>query len=79
MKAILICLDQKSSRDFVLTKICYAGSHFFGNVTYPKEVEKKFLVFQKLVLKYFYIFGDITIPKKTHLPIKTKDLNVPEN
>jgi len=25
-------------RDFVLTKICYAGSHFFGNVTYPKEV-----------------------------------------
>ena len=25
-------------RDFVLTKVCYAGSHFFGNVTYPKEV-----------------------------------------
>ena len=38
MRVILICLDQKSSRDFVLTKICYAGSHFFGNVTYPKEV-----------------------------------------
>ena len=30
--------DQHHIRDFILTKICYAGSHFFGNVTYPKEV-----------------------------------------
>ena len=31
-------LIHQHARDFVLTKICYAGSQFFGNVTYPKEV-----------------------------------------
>ena len=37
MFIILYLIDQHA-RDFVLTKICYAGSQFFGNVTYPKEV-----------------------------------------
>ena len=27
-----------TTRDFVLTKACLSGSHFFGNATYPREV-----------------------------------------
>ena len=40
-------------RDFVLTKVCYAGSHFFGNVTYPKEVCVERKCMKSYSVRYF--------------------------
>ena len=81
-------------RDFILTKICYAGSHFFGNVTYPKEVRRSFCLsetcLEKEVRRCFCLSEICLIlqctqllispmPKKTHFPNNTMYVSIAHN
>ena len=72
--------DQHHIRDFILTKICYAGSHFFGNVTYPKEVRRCFCL-SKTCLEILQCTQLLIspMPKKTHFPNNTMYVSIAHN
>ena len=67
-------------RDFILTKICYARSHFFGNVTYPKEVRRCFLLSETCleILQCTQLLIS-PMPKKTHFPNNTMYVSMAHN